>query len=294
MNTRSSAFHFKAFHFCWAALHPNPSGIVVFIGGAFFGSYPTLFYRSYLESLYNHGYTIVALPFRFSFRHWDIATSLVAYQNELKIELLEEARRLRFSDAIYQQNPMAKTFNWVWIGHSLGCKYISLLELLSDLEIPSLRDDLCSCIGLEGSEAVLSLLQATSLSHQTLLNQPSLLLDPVLSDLENAIPWKLLEGLLRQWVAVRPSRKESLCIISKSRLFNLTSLISFESQLSKQTVAGLDAIFGSRLVGFTRLALMNHLAILGWKRENQEIVEATIAGLDRLVAVQGAMIHGPS
>jgi hypothetical protein len=61
--------NFQPVSFSWLALHPQPQGVIQFIGGAFFGSLPTLSYRDLLHRLYDAGYTVVAIPFRFSFRH---------------------------------------------------------------------------------------------------------------------------------------------------------------------------------------------------------------------------------
>jgi hypothetical protein len=279
-------FRFQALHFCWAALHPAPKGIIVFIGGAFFGSFPTFFYRGFLRSLHEQGYTIVALPFRFSFRHWDIALSLVTYQDEFNNELLGEARRLGYRDEIYRENPRSKEFNYAWMGHSLGCKYISLLEILSDLESDSLRSELGDCIGAKQATLLFSSLQTTSLEKNTLMNQPSILLDPVLSDLDNAVPSRVLQRLLSRWIKVRPSREENFCIIGKSKLFNLSALVSFGSLLSRQTIGGLLASIGHRLVVSRVLDLISHLAILGWKSANPAIVKAAIESIDRLASIQ--------
>jgi hypothetical protein len=54
----------------WVAIHPQPKGVIQFIGGAFFGTFvPTFFYRGLLSFLYNQGYTIIVLPFSFTFNH---------------------------------------------------------------------------------------------------------------------------------------------------------------------------------------------------------------------------------
>ena len=65
----NNSFKFRPISFSWVAIHPNPKGIIQFIGGAFFGTFPTVFYRYFLEELFKQGYTIIALPFKFSFRH---------------------------------------------------------------------------------------------------------------------------------------------------------------------------------------------------------------------------------
>ena len=54
--------HFRAFSHSWVAIHPNPKGIIQFAGSFFiFGSLPTVFYYFLLKSLYDQGYTIIAL-----------------------------------------------------------------------------------------------------------------------------------------------------------------------------------------------------------------------------------------
>src|SRR5689334_8122940 len=105
---------FVPLSFSWVAIHPEPKGVIQFIGGAFFGTFPTLFYRYFFEKLYEEGYTIIALPFRFSFRHWQIAISLLKEQETLQKELLKIT-----CDPLYRDNT-----KYFWIGHSLGCKYI--------------------------------------------------------------------------------------------------------------------------------------------------------------------------
>jgi hypothetical protein len=42
---------FQPLSFSWVAIHPNPKGVVQFIGGAFFGTFPTVFYRYFLAGL---------------------------------------------------------------------------------------------------------------------------------------------------------------------------------------------------------------------------------------------------
>lgn len=108
--------------------------IAYFIGGAFFGTFPTLFYRYLLTNLFNKGYTLVALPYRFTFRHWSVAISLVKDQETLKAAMIDEAKHRDYDYSIYEEDPTSKKDNYFWLGHSLGCKYIALLELLSDLD----------------------------------------------------------------------------------------------------------------------------------------------------------------
>lgn len=288
MSRSTSQFVMQPLHFGWAALHSKPKGIVVFIGGAFFGSFPTFFYRAFLQSLHGEGYTIVALPFRFSFRHWDIAISLAKYQKEFKYELLAEARRLGYAEEIYREDPGSDSFNYIWVGHSLGCKYLSLLELLSEPDEQQLSLNLKPCLDQNQQAIIASSVAGATAVEKPLLNQPSVLLDPVISDLDNAVPLKVLQRLLDRWIKVKPSREETFCLIGTTRLFNLTSLVSFESQLASITVHRLIALLSSRLRSSILLRLRAHLAILGWHSVNPRIVSATIEGIDRLAALQMA------
>lgn len=64
----------------WVALHPHPKGIIQFVGGAFFGSFPTFYYRQFLSQLWAGGYSLIAFPFQFTFRHWPVAWKLLQEQ----------------------------------------------------------------------------------------------------------------------------------------------------------------------------------------------------------------------
>ena len=50
-----SHLHFQPISFSWVALHPQPKGVIQFMGGAFFGSFPTVFYRYFLGQLFESG-----------------------------------------------------------------------------------------------------------------------------------------------------------------------------------------------------------------------------------------------
>jgi Protein of unknown function (DUF1350) len=218
-------FRFSPVSFSWVAIHPNPKGVIQFIGGAFFGTFPTIFYRYFLQTLFEEGYTIIALPFRFSFRHWSIAIELLAEQEILRHHLAEASNRLGYQSSIYQQKN-----NYFWLGHSLGCKYISLLEFLSN---ENWQDTVNSCLKKSDNKIVIDL--TTDSDRLSILDQPSLLIAPDISDTESAIPVKFVAQILdRIGLGVKPTRKETQCLIERSNLFNLTALISFD----KDTLAG--------------------------------------------------------
>ncbi|NJO79368.1 MAG: DUF1350 family protein [Cyanobacteria bacterium RM1_2_2] len=222
----SQFFRFQPLSFSWIALHPNPKGIIFFIGGAFFGTLPTLFYRYFLQSIFESGYTVVALPFRFTFQHWLVATGLLQEQRQLRPVLIKMAQRAGYSAEIYRD---AK--NYFWIGHSLGCKYVALLELLSDHQWQE-----NSRVCLQPKQAAETITQVTAAlpSRTGILNQASILIAPDISDTDSAIPKPLARIVDALGLGVNPSRQQTQCLIENSRLFNLTALISFD----RDTIAG--------------------------------------------------------
>lgn len=215
-------FQFRPICHSWVALHPQPRGVVQFIGGAFFGSFPTVAYRYLLQTIFEAGYTIVALPFRFSFRHWSLAIELLNEQDALRQELSAISQREFYQD---------KT-NYYWMGHSLGCKYIALLELLSS---DQWREILPPCVEANQIKEVERALERRSMNAVSIKGQPSLLIAPDISDTESAIPVRFLAQLLDKFkLGVLPTRTQTQCLIKKSDLFNLTGLISFD----RDTIAG--------------------------------------------------------
>ena len=217
----SNSFKFQPVSFSWVAVHPQPKGVVQFIGGTFFGSLPTLFYRYFLQQLFEEGYTVVALPFRFTFRHWPIAIGLLKEQQILRTELTKIAQRLGYESEIYQEPS-----SYFWVGHSLGCKYIALLEFLSDDQYPNIVDNFC-----EGPdyEQIQRLIESLGIDRPSIKGQPSLLLAPDISNTESAIPVRPLAQLLDKFrLGVLPTREQTQCFIANSSLFNLTAIISFD------------------------------------------------------------------
>jgi hypothetical protein len=215
-------FKFTPVSFSWVAIHPEPKGIIQFIGGAFFGTFPTIFYRYFLQTLFEKGYTIIALPFRFSFRHWSIAIDLLKEQEVLRKEL----SKITGSD-VYQ-----KKANYFWLGHSLGCKYIALLEFLSDKQWKKITE---SCVERQAYQQIETLIANADLENASILDQPSLLVAPDISNTESAIPVRAIARLLdRVGLGVLPTREQTQCFIERSSLFDLTAMISFD----KDTLAG--------------------------------------------------------
>jgi Protein of unknown function (DUF1350) len=168
---------FEAIAHSWVAKHPSPIGVVEFLGGALFGTLPTVSYRHFLGILYDAGYTIIAVPFRFGFNHDAIAHSLLSERDQIRAEL-------QYPDHIPH----------FWVGHSLGCKYIVLLE-----------------------------------AYGKIMNQPSLLIAPDISDTQDAMPLKGIASWLdRHRLGASPTRQATQVLVESSRLFNFTALLSFQ------------------------------------------------------------------
>lgn len=167
---------FRAISHSWVAPHPAPVGVVEFIGGALYGLLPTIAYRHLLNRFYDAGYTVVAMPFSFGFNHGAIAKGILEERGKIRAEL-------NYSENLPD----------VWVGHSVGCKYITLLEAMGDI-----------------------------------IDQPSLLMAPDISDIQDALPIPPLARFLeRLSLGIRPNRRETQTLVQQSQLFKLTALLSF-------------------------------------------------------------------
>ena len=261
-------FKFTPLSFSWVAIHPNPKGVIQFIGGAFFGSFPTIFYRYFLKGLYAAGYTIIVLPFRFTFDHWSVSLQLLREHYALRLALIERVIDLGYDPEVYLHDA-----NYRWVGHSLGCKYIMLLELLSGFEIPqteelvqfnslwaSIKPKLPKSNQDEIAEVERQIEKFkdkveniyrdwliikqkieklvghdVDLTGLFLRDESSLLIAPDISDTDSAIPIEAVAKLVNRWgFGVKPTKRETQIMIQNSGLFSLTSLIAF----GKDMIAG--------------------------------------------------------
>lgn len=251
----NSEFKFQPISNSWIAIHPQPKGVVQFIGGAFFGTFPTFFFRYFLNQLFDAGYTIIALTFRFTFNHWSVAISLVKEQYVIRRKIVKEARNLGYEYDVY-----LKDSNFFWVGHSLGCKYIALLEFLSDkweqvfqnikicgaektryTNILENIEDLSLELDLEKqkTEVVTEKYvgKKPEIINLFIKDQPSLLIAPDISNTESAIPIPFLAKLIDSFgLGVTPNSEQTRCLIKNSELFNLIALICFkQDEIAKKT-----------------------------------------------------------
>lgn len=241
------AMRFENLSCSWVAIHPNPIGVIQFVGGAFYGTLPTVNYRYFLERLFSAGYTIVALPFRFTFRHWSVALQLLEEHYRVRQAMIEaihhQPEKQNYSYELY-----LKSASYSWVGHSLGCKYIILLEILND-GLEQVRTNMAN-IGVDRSqfleiqdglartartlhEIQHSIQQWTQRSvdfdQPSIHNEASLLIAPVIADLNAAIPLHSLKrGFERIGLQVLPTIQQTYDLIAQSDSFNLTEVIRFK------------------------------------------------------------------
>jgi Protein of unknown function (DUF1350) len=224
-------FRFSPISFSWVALHPRPKGVVQFIGGAFFGTFPNIFYRYLLKQIYLKGYTVVALPFRFTFRHWSVAISLLREQQTLRTLLAQRAKELGYEPTIYGQSNQ-----YQWLGHSLGCKYIALLELLAGWSDDEVQVESQIQQKTKRSDAqIKQIKQSVRGLSISVKDQKSLLMAPDIGNTQDAIKLPILPEFLDSiGLGVLPTKQETFDLIEESDLFNLAKMISFD----KDKIAG--------------------------------------------------------
>ncbi|HEY9623112.1 MAG TPA: DUF1350 family protein [Crinalium sp.] len=239
----------------WAAIHPKPKGVIQFIAGAFFGTFgPMFFYRHLLKFLYEQGYTIILLPFNFTFNHYVESIFLIREQYNILPELIRIASQRNYHYEVYLDDK-----NFSWVGHSLGCKYIALLEGFSALpdspderktfiqdllkgsrsekqidqvveQIESLIQDLEQKIDTMRQQVDQYVHQQVQINSVFIKGQESILLAPAITGTEAAIRPQWLAGFVdRLGLGVIPTPDETFNLIHKSGLFNLTGLVRFKS-----------------------------------------------------------------
>ncbi|MEH2370875.1 DUF1350 family protein [Nostoc sp.] len=281
---------FKPVSHSWVALHPKPKGVIQFIAGAFFGTFgPMLFYRYLLQSLFEQGYTIILLPFNFTFNHYVEAGFLMREQYEILPELVKMA-----SVAGYDYEAYLDDKNFSWIGHSLGCKYISLLEgftalppdaqereqfirkllfktsdesqiesVIADInilfdELTRKRDEVKKIIYTYVHKDI-------NINSVFIKGQVSILLAPAIADTGSAIRPQFLADIIDNlgW-GVKPTVEETQHLIKDSGLFNIMGLVCFKSDnIAKSTCEWFTNILQKPPQDFRKTLVGGHLRPLG-------------------------------
>ncbi|MGF2037552.1 MAG: DUF1350 family protein [Nostoc sp. CmiVER01] len=281
---------FKPVSHSWVALHPQPKGVIQFIAGAFFGTFgPMIFYRYLLQCLYEQGYTIILLPFNFTFNHYVEAGFLMREQYEILPELVRMASVEGYDYEAYLDDK-----NFSWIGHSLGCKYISLLEgftalptepqdrekfirnLLSYTSDESEIESVIADINILFEELKQKIVEDRKLIYSYvnreikinsvfIKGQTSVLLAPAIADTGSAIRPQFLANLIDNlgW-GVKPTVEETHNLIKDSGLFNIMGLVCFQSDnIAKVTCEWFNNILKKPPQEFLQSVKGGHLKPLG-------------------------------
>lgn len=198
----------------WVRLNPDPQGVIVLIGGYFFGTVPTT-YNSFIDGLCSQNYTVIFYPYSFAEpSHWKIAKQLLEQIECCQEEIIKKAQRQGYKTDIYSDFS-----NYCFVGHSLGCECIALIQFL----------------GLDKHKQHEFLQEACrDLGQNEVTKYDICDVDKIPS--EKPIPYKaslLMAPCFRspkaiQVFYIRPKEKLMQYLIEKSPLLPLTGLISFK------------------------------------------------------------------
>lgn len=300
----------------WVALHPQPLGVIQFIAGAFFGTFGSMFfYRYLLQCLFEQRYTIILLPFNFTFNHYIEAGFLIKEQYEILPELVRMACLEGYDYEAYLDSQ-----NFSWIGHSLGCKYISLLEgfsalptqpqqreefirrLLSNTSKPPSESQIQSTISdiniliseLENKIVEVDKLiynyvnQHVKITNIFIKDQLSILIAPDIGDTASAIKPRFLANFIDYigW-GVKPNSDVTYSFIKESNLFQRVGLICFQcDKIAEQTCKWFISILEKNREEKIKILDGGHLRPLGIKLAHNVLNPFDLTATPVLVSVQ--------
>lgn len=191
----------------WVAQNPAPLGVVEFYGGEFFGGYPRTFYSWLLDAVYGAGYTLIVVPFQTGLDHWKTACAL-----------LEER------DAVRAALPELDALPHFWLGHSVGCKIILLLEAATDPRTGGF---------VPPGDA------GCAQPRRGILHEPSVLMAPVIGSTKDAVRIPCLARWLnRHGEGVNPSPAETYRMVEAGGLFRMTGMLAFTGDTIAGTAEG--------------------------------------------------------
>lgn len=180
----------------YVAENPQQRGVIEFYGGAFFELLPQVSYDYLLQGLFDLGYTIIAVPFQFSLDHIRVAVNLIEVREAVRKELCLP--------------PSCREFPHFWLGHSVGCKIISLLEVLTNVP-----------------------------KGNWIANEPSVLMAPDIADTSGTVPWPFWRILDFLNLGVSPTKLQTKSLIEgRTDLFTLSGLVSFANDNIAGNAAG--------------------------------------------------------
>ena len=181
----------------WVAVNPAPGspGVVEFYGGYGFGHFPLASYGWLLDAVYAAGWSLIVVPYSSGFDHWSTA-----------------ARLLRERDAVLRAVPELRGKPHAWLGHSLGCKLILLLDAATSA----------------ANEFAPPASSAASHGLRGVRDDAVVLMAPDISGTRSAIPIAWLAKLL-DWLGlgVRPTPAQTYALLQSSGVFRRAGLLAF-------------------------------------------------------------------
>jgi hypothetical protein len=206
----------------FVSLHPQPEKIVHFIGGYFFGTGVSCWYKNLLDKLAER-FTVHAYSYSFAqLSHWKIASDLLEQIEQVNVEGKRLAKQRGYLAEVYD-DPNQHCL----VGHSLGCECVALIRFLSlpkDRQLQLLKD----AYNELGSKQV---------THQDFMDVealPQLQSVPYKASLLMA-PCFLTPAVISWLLDVRPDQQLARYLIQQElTLLPRTSLIGFKGD----TIAG--------------------------------------------------------
>lgn len=180
------------------AVNPSPDspGVVEFYGGYGFGHLPLASYGWLLDAVYAAGYSLIVVPYSSGFDHWKTA-----------------GRLLKEREAVLRAVPELRGLPHWWLGHSLGCKLILLLDAAT-----SAANEFQPPTG--GAEAFRGL--------RGVRDDRVVLMAPDISGTSAAIPVRWLAWLLDLLgLGVRPTPAETYALLERAGVFRRAGLMAF-------------------------------------------------------------------
>ncbi len=218
-----------------------------------------------------------------------MSIELLENLQETKKILVNEANLRGYKSDIYKdtnKSPEENKPSYFWLGHSLGCKYISLLEILTldkkefennQQKVDRLKILFKECKIEDQLKNIKRVFVEGDLLSVSLLNQPSIFIAPVIAGIKDAIPVDILVKLLDIiGIKVRPDVDTTYDLISKSPLFNIFDIISFQQDnYARETVNFFVKVksLKDRLLEVKPLANRKHLDPLGYQNGDKELVK---------------------
>jgi Protein of unknown function (DUF1350) len=208
----------------FVSLHPEPEGIVHFIGGYFFGTGVSCWYRDLLERLQQR-FTVHSYSYSFAqLSHWKIASDLLGQIEQVKKEATRISKQEGFNPESYEDPD-----KHCLAGHSLGCECISLIRFLG---YP--KDQQMQMLKLARQK--LGTQEVTDLDFSDVKALPQSQSIPYRASLLMAPCYKTPTAI-SSFLKVRPQQQLTRYLIQQSHeLLPKTALIAFDGD----TIAGPD------------------------------------------------------